>query len=60
MTIEILKDTEIFKSFECEESESANLLKRARGRAEMLTRDNDGDFTARVKPEEVPEEEVAE
>lgn len=50
MIIEILKDDEVYQSFD------DTTLKAAKLRAELLTRDNDGEFTARVKPEPEPED----
>lgn len=52
--IQILKDNEVFLEVEGDE-----LLSKARTRAELLTRDNEGEFTARIKPVEpveAPEE----
>lgn len=59
-TVEILKDVEIIRSIECEDHEADNLLSRARLDASVMTRDKEGNFTARFKPdpiEEVPDEE---
>ena len=51
--IQILKDDELYLEVESTEETEQELLRKARTRAELLTRDNDGEFTARVKPEEV-------
>lgn len=54
--IQILKDGEVYREIETDDEQA--MLRRARLRAELLSRDNDGTFTARVKPVEVVEEEV--
>jgi len=58
MIVEILKDSEVIRSMEIEEAESSSLLSRAKLDAQVMTRDNDGDYSARFKPEpvEIPEE----
>lgn len=48
--IQILKNEDIFL-----EVDDDNLLPKAKVRAELLTRDNDGEFSARVKPVETVE-----
>ncbi len=50
--IQILKDSEIYKEFDVSETEEQTMLRKAKLRAELLTRDNDGDFSARIKPVE--------
>jgi len=59
MIVEILKDSEVIRSMVTEEAESNSLLSRAKLDAQVMTRDNDGDYSARFKPEpveEVPDE----
>lgn len=59
MTIEILKGETVFKSFECTEEESANLLYRAKLRAEVLNQKEETDeYSARIQPEVEPEPEA--
>lgn len=53
--IQILKGEEIYLEVDSSEKTEQDLLRKARTRAELLTRDNEWDFTARIKPEEVPE-----
>lgn len=52
-TIEILNSEEIIRSMECEDSESDNLLSRAKLDAEVMTRDSDEEYIARIKNEEI-------
>lgn len=52
-TVEILKDEEIIRSMDCEDSESNNLLSRAKLDASVMTRDLDGEYIARIKDEEI-------
>jgi hypothetical protein len=53
--IQILKNDELFFEVENTEENEQDLLRKANVRAELLTRDNDGEFTARVKPVETVE-----
>ena len=59
-TIEIINETteEIIFTEEATDEEAGKLLYRAKLTAELKTRDNEDDFTARFKPE--PIEEVSE
>ena len=53
--IQILKDKDIFLEVETTEETEQDLLRKARTRAELLTRDNEGEFSARIKPVELEE-----
>ena len=53
--IQILKDKEIYLEVETTEETEQDLLRKAKVRAELLTRDNEGDFSARIKPVEPDE-----
>ena len=53
--IQILKDKEIFLEVETTEETEQELLSKARTRSELLTRDNEGEFSARIKPVELEE-----
>jgi hypothetical protein len=54
--IEILKDDLVIRELIPELGNEADLLKRAKLDAEIMNRDLDGVFSARIKPEEVPSE----
>jgi len=52
MVIEIMKGIEVFKAFECKDIEGADLLKRAKLRAEILNQKEETDeYSARNQPE---------
>ena len=53
--IQILRDKDIFLEVETTEETEQDLLRKARVRAELLTRDNEGEFSARIKPVELEE-----
>ena len=54
--IEILKDNEVIRELIPEEGQENDLLNRAKLDAEIMNRDLDGEFSARIKPEVIPEE----
>ena len=53
--IQILKDDELYFEVESTEATEQDLLRKARTRSELLTRDNEGEFSARIKPVELEE-----
>ena len=52
--IQILKGEEVIR--EMEDSNEQDLLKRAKIDAELMSRDQEGEFSARIKPEGLPKE----